>query len=521
MGFALRCAAGDLAGQSFPVAEAPRSVGRSHRADIRSALPDVSSIHALASVHGGELRVEVVSVRVTTLNGRPLRQGDIVPLAGGDVLRMGGTLAFEAVCPPPSAPPPDDTPTMADLPTLAEAPPLADTPTLPAGGPEPPQRTRALGTAPSVPNPGEAPCRTQRLAGPHTQRPGGGHAETGSDDRTAFFDPSGKTRAVTPEELRLMAEREGTRRRNRLRRRGFLLLALAAVGVAVLLKALWKDTSPLPPLTHVAFVLPECGPGEHRREVAVKGVPVRIALEVADAPEELRRSRAASMRAWFDARQGNGHVYEIDDRWRREEARILTQRYATPGPDEIFTEDFRIRRGIGHGLPGIGLRYVHTEPSGARWAGSAVLVRRGERRWVLVREVPWEARDRAARLLFSASPYLVPWRAGEDPAEATDRFWDFTPGLPAARNALGEAVLAERLRHPNPDDWPRMDESLAAHLCATRPGTPERARWERLLAEFRAVQRRWVANHPLTEAETRCAFPFPERDTRAVGRSVR
>lgn len=102
MGFALRCVAGDLAGQSFPVAEAPRSIGRSHRADIRSALPDVSSIHALISVHGGELRVEVVSVRVTTLNGRPLRQGDILPLSGGDLLRMGGALTFEAVLPPAS-----------------------------------------------------------------------------------------------------------------------------------------------------------------------------------------------------------------------------------------------------------------------------------------------------------------------------------------------------------------------------------------------------------------------------------
>lgn len=66
-----------------------------------------------------------------------------------------------------------------------------------------------------------------------------------------------------------------------------------------------------------------------------------------------------------------------------------------------------------------------------------------------------------------------------------------------------------------------MDAALAAHVCATRAGSPERARWERLLAEFRATQRRWVANHPLTDGETRRAFPYPERDTRAIGRSVR
>ena len=480
MGFALRCVAGDLAGQSFPVAEAPRSIGRSHRADIRSALPDVSSIHALISVHGGELRVEVVSVRVTTLNGRPLRQGDILPLSGGDLLRMGGALTFEAVLPPAS---PAEAVTLCPeaMPTLAEAATLP-----PAVPPPPPPK-------PSTPN----------------------------DDRTVFFDPLERTRTVTPEELRLIAERSATQRRNRLRRRGFLLLAIVAVGMAVLLKALWKDTSPLPPVTQVAFVLPECGVGTHRRDISVKGVPLRIALEVADAPEELRRSRAASMRAWLDARRGNGHVYEIDERWRRGEALILTQRYAMPEADEIPVEDYQLRRGLGHGLPGISLRYVHTEPNGDRWAGSAVLIRHGERRFVLVREVPWEARDRASKLLFFASAYFVAWRAGEDPAEAVDRFWDFTPGLPNARNALGEAVIAERLRHPDVGDWPRMDAALAAHLCATRAGSPERARWERLLAEFRVMQRRWVANYPLTDGETRRAFPYPERDTRAIGRSVR
>lgn len=488
MGFALRCVAGDLAGQSFPVAEAPRSIGRSHRADVRSALPDVSSIHALASVHGGELRVEVVSVRVTTLNGRPLRQGDILPLSGGDRLRMGGTLTFEAVVPAPVPSPAEAATLCAEgVPTLAEAATLPSSATIPSVSPPPP--------SPEPPPPG--------------------------DDRTAFFDPSERTRAVTPEELRLIAARNATQRRNRLRRRGILLLAIAAVGMVVLLKALWKDTSPLPPVTQVAFVLPECGVGTHRRDIVVKGVPLRIALEVTESPEELRRSRAASMRAWLDARRGNGHVYEIDERWRRGEALILTQRYAMPEADEIPVEDYQLRRGLGHGLPGVSLRYVHTEPNGARWAGSAVLIRHGERRFVLVREVPWEARDRASKLLFFASAYFVAWRSGEDPAEAVDRFWDFTPGLPMARNALGEAVIAERLRHPDVGDWPRMDAALAAHLCATRAGSPERARWERSLAEFRAMQRRWVANHPLTDGETRRAFSYPERDTRAIGRSVR
>lgn len=501
-GFRLHCIAGDLSGQDFPVEGKAQSIGRSHRADIRSQLPDVSSIHVLVSVQSDRPHVEVVSVRVTTLNDRALRQGDILPLSGGDILRMGGTLAFEVILatPPKAA----ETMTAASdgLPTLAEGLTLAD-----------------HVTRPSMPTSSATlPSAAATLAAPP---PGSTAMPKQVDDRTAFFDPSERTQAVTPEELRLIAERHAAQRRTRLRRRGFLLLAIAIVGVVVLLKALWKDTSPLPLVTQVAFVLPDCGPGTYRREISVKGVPLRIALEVADAPEELRRSRAASMRAWFDDRRQNGHTYEVDDLWRREEALILTQRYAMPEPNEIYVEDYQLRKGLGHGLPGVGLRYIHTEPNGTRWAGSAVLVRHGERRWVLVREVPWDARDRASRLLFSASAYFVAWRAGEDPAEAVDRFWDFTPGLPSPRNTLGEALIVERLRHPDVGDWPRMDIALAAHLCATKANSPERAHWERLLAEFRAMQRRWTANHPLTDSEKRRAFPHPERDTRAIGRSVR
>ncbi len=499
-GFQLRCIAGDLFGQSFPAEGAPRLIGRSRRADIRSQLPDVSAIHALLSVRSGVPYIEVVSVRTTMLNGRKLRQGDILPLSVGDMLKMGGTLAFEVVGPAPVAA--DETATQgADaMATLAGAPTLADA-TVPIGVAAP---AVTLSSATASPPVSVSCCQ-----------------ETPSDDRTAFFDPSERTRAVTPEELRLLAERQAVRRRNRLRRRGFLLLAVAVIGVVFLLKALWKDTSLLPPVTQVAFVLPDCGPGTYRRDVSVKGVPLCIALEVADSPEELRRSRAASMRAWFDDRQRGGHVYEIDERWRREEAKILTQRYAMPEQDEIYVEDYQLRSNLGHGLPGVCLRYIHTEPTGSRWAGSAVLVRHGERRWVLVREVPWEVRDRATRLLFSTSPYFVAWRAGENPAEAVDRIWDFTPGLPSPKNALGEAVIAERLKHPDTADWPRMDASLAAHLCATRAGSPERGHWEGILAEFRAMQRRWVANHPLTHSEKKRAFPYPERDTRAIGRSVR
>ena len=87
---------GDNKGETYPLLpEQVVSVGRSHSNTIRLASPDVSGKHLIIRTDkGGNINVEILSSRTTVVNGKNAKIGDILRLAAGSTVIMGGNTAF-------------------------------------------------------------------------------------------------------------------------------------------------------------------------------------------------------------------------------------------------------------------------------------------------------------------------------------------------------------------------------------------------------------------------------------------
>lgn len=508
----LHSLAGDLPATILPPADSPvrQTIGRSHRATYRSALPDVSGLHLyLDALSGGEeLAIEVISqTSLTSLNDERLRQGDKRPLKPGDILQLGSKLRLQCAQLEPATP----------AEPIAGADPNATVPpgARPAVAPAAPADPNA--TAPvvrAVPDPPTQPVQTKPVAKPVEESPA-------AADATQCFE-GGKTQRISPEELEKLQARERAEELRHLRKQGILMAALLLIIGAIAFKACSRDTSPLPSIAGIVYPMRTLALGTYTKQVTVaKGVPVRLTLEVSEDPVELRRSRTASLQAWLDAqRQQPGHRYELDDAWRRT-ARADTQRYLMPAPGECFATEAYLFSAYGHGLQGVQMQYRHTTPEGKAFVGRVVLLRHAERRWVFTREVPWSERDRCQQLFYATRDFFNPAAEGEELVNAVDRTWDYVPNLPEAKNALPKEEVEARLRlGPKPAEWPKLESALLAQLCATAPGSEQRQAWETLLVKFRDHQRAWLATWPMTNEEKGNAFPWPERDNRATGKSV-
>ncbi|MBQ4481292.1 MAG: FHA domain-containing protein [Victivallales bacterium] len=91
---------GSLAGRSFPLVPASAlSLGRSRSCTVHFVEPDVSGRHVTLTMgqSGGNVMMEVISSRVTLVNGTPARMGDQLELDNGTIVQLGGNVRFKIV----------------------------------------------------------------------------------------------------------------------------------------------------------------------------------------------------------------------------------------------------------------------------------------------------------------------------------------------------------------------------------------------------------------------------------------
>lgn len=499
MDIVLHCLSGDLAGQSFPAVGEEFAIGRSRTTSLRSSLPDVSAVHAILKDHDGVPVLHVVSTRQSEADGERLSAGDERVLQDGMTLRFGSQLVFRVSLRSPAAAPAGDVTLPPGAETVVGT--AADDRTLPPGAPAP---------APARPQPTVPVAPSAPAPAPAAPPSGGG--------KTQFFDLNQRTQAVTPEELDRIAAFAAVKRQRRFRIYGlvagaivlFLLFAAAASSA--------EKRKPIGPIAAAAGYAPQTLTAEkpYQRVYQVFGATVRVRVEVSESPEELRRTRSASLTAWLAEknRQPGAGRYEVNPEWIRVNPELIVEEGMVPA------RPYTLHSALGRGLQTVKCGYRRIDPAGGAWVGEALLLRKGERRWVLTREVTAADAGRAANLFLKQTNTYFSF--GKMTEEKVDAFWDYFP-LPN-RAELEQYSLADvtRLLAAAEADkgytlWRNLEGAICANLTLTQAGSPERTAWEDALARFRALQRKRFWLRPVTalaEAEREQAVPFRETDRR-------
>jgi pSer/pThr/pTyr-binding forkhead associated (FHA) protein len=501
MDLLLECLSGDLAGQSIAISGAEYSIGRSRSANLRSQLPDVSAIHVLLREVGGKPMLHVVSSHTTMLNGVALSKGDERPLAHGMRLTLGAQLSFKIILQDDVTIVSNDA-TVISSPTIVDErtiPPAATPKATPSGAPEATLvREPEVKTAPVAPQPATSPS-----AGAATQ----------------FLDLSQQTQAVTPEELQQIANRATEKRQRRLKVYGILAVGIGLFflfAIASSANEKQKVIDPIPPMKgYTLSAVKSDKPYTLVRQLP--GATVRIRVEFSESPAELSRTRAASMAAWMAEKnrsKADGE-YTVDTAWVNRNGNLIVDegKVTTVRP-------YSLHSALGRGLSTVKTGYRRLDKDGKIWKGEAVLARKGEKRWVLTREVDESAENRAGKLFTQqTNGYFADGKMTE---ELVDSFWDYF--ILENREVLEKysledvkALLARARSEEGYALWRNIEGAILANLFKTQAETPQREAWESLLASFRAFQRERFWLNPvstLSAVERNQAMPYLETDNR-------
>ena len=93
--YQIKFTAGENQGTVYPLSPGQAvSIGRSHSNTIRVSAPDVSGKHIIIRLRGALITVEVLSSRITKLDGNDVSMGDMLDVSPGSVIQMGETTVF-------------------------------------------------------------------------------------------------------------------------------------------------------------------------------------------------------------------------------------------------------------------------------------------------------------------------------------------------------------------------------------------------------------------------------------------
>ena len=85
--YQIKFTAGENQGTVYPLSPGQVvSIGRSHSNTIRVSAPDVSGKHIIIRLRGALITVEVLSSRITKLDGNDVSMGDMLDVSPGSVI---------------------------------------------------------------------------------------------------------------------------------------------------------------------------------------------------------------------------------------------------------------------------------------------------------------------------------------------------------------------------------------------------------------------------------------------------